>query len=187
MLIKLDDKTLEWCKQLAHARNSIKEANNVNNHRVDPNLKDWEAHYLGLRGEAAVAKLCNLTLDEKVYLKGDGGILDFTTPKGKTLQVKTRKDFKDRKDIFLFFNHFKLAQGGSFCECCSQHIRRSEVFLSDFAILVVSDKRDESQMEILGSISRDKFLRECQEMDFGYGKRFGVSHKLLTPITITAN
>lgn len=187
MIIKLDDKTLEWCKKLAHERNNIKEANNVNNHRVDPNLKDWEAHYLGLRGEAAVARLCNLSLDEKIYLKGDGGVLDFTTPKGKTLQVKTRKDFKDRKDIFLFFNHLKLATNGGVCECCKQRIRRSEVFLADFAILVVSDKNDESLMDVLGSISREKFLRECQEMNFGYGKRFGVSHKFLTPVSSTSN
>lgn len=184
MLVKLDDKTLEWCKKLAHARNSIKEANNVNNHRVDPNLKDWEAHYLGLRGEAAVAKICKLHIDEKIYLKGDGGVLDFTTSKGKTLQVKTRKDFKDRKDIFLFFNHLNLLPKSSTCECCAQTIRRSEVILADFAILVVSDKSDESLMDVVGSISREKFLRECQEMNFGYGKRFGVSHRFLTPISV---
>lgn len=187
MNIYLPDSVIEKCKELATERNNIKEANQVTNHKIDKKQSDWDAHYLGLRGEAAVAKICGQPLDGRILLRGDGGVLDFTTPNGHSVQCKTRKDFRDRADIYLFFNHLdfkRTNERGGICTCCKKWVRNAEVFLADYAYLVVSDQHDEQSMEILGSIKRSKFLKEHSVENFTYGPRYAVSHKQLTPIPI---
>lgn len=187
MEIHLTEETLEYCKKLATERNNIKEANNVTNHKIDKAQSDWEMHYLGLRGEAVIATICGQPLDDRILLKGDGGVLDFTTPNGHTVQCKARKDFKNRDDIYLFFNHLSLKSQdssgrGGYCTCHNKWVRNAEIFQADYAYLVVSDEHDEALMTVLGSIKKSKFLKEHIVKNFNYGPRYAVSHKVLTPV-----
>jgi hypothetical protein len=186
MEIRLSEQKLNYCRALANRRNSNKEENNIPSHKIDEKQTEEGAHYLGLRGEAVIiSEIWGQSLDNRILLRGDGGILDFTTPNGHTIQCKTRKDFKDRDDIYLFFNHLSFkSQGerGGVCSCHGKWVRNAEVFLADYAYLVVSDDNDEGLMTVLGSIKRENFLKKHIVKSFSYGPRYAISHKELAPV-----
>ena len=103
--IQFNNEELVTLMGLAWQRNKNKTNNNIGSYVEGNELKNYEAHIIGMYGEMAVALDLNLEIDNDIYLKGDNGV-DFTY-KGRTIDVKTTTKNEDqlltfkRKDKFI--------------------------------------------------------------------------------------
>lgn len=176
MKITLTPDEIEYCKTQAKKRNNPKLAR-VKNRRVDASRGDWQINFQGIKAEFAVCKAFDVDYDDVISLAGDGGIKD-TVIGDKTAQIKYNNY---PRNAYLYFNHKEITSDGR-CTCCKWKIRKSEVFLADLAILVLPCNNDDSSLEIVGWISREEFLNECETLNFGYGDRFGVKAQNLREI-----
>lgn len=84
-----------WC--LATSRQGVKERYGVTTKKVDGQLSNRDLHYLGLKGEHAVAKLMGTQVNRVNTPHGDGGV-DFIY-RGLTVDVKY-----SQLDIKLFLD-----------------------------------------------------------------------------------
>jgi hypothetical protein len=87
--ITLTDVELQEAKNLASIRSSQKAHLDEQEVRTSANPPSFERHFLGLRGEIAVAKVLK-TLIDKRFNWGDGNSGDVYTSKGESIQVKTK-------------------------------------------------------------------------------------------------
>ena len=142
---------------MAGKRNAAK--TEQQNKRVDKDLSDIQMHYVGLKGEYAVAKFLGIELDMDILLAGDAGHdLVF---RDRTIDVKV-----SQKDLKFFPGKFT----------------------ADIAVLVqphtrMSWHRPEKDERIgkpvfawkhsliSGWVWRKRFEEEYYERDFGYGLR----------------
>ena len=107
-------------------------------------------------GEAAVATLIGVDIDRKLHLHGDAG-WDITENQDK-YQVK--------------YNTYRNGQ---------LYFTKLEEFKAPVAILVTNNK--DMTFEIVGYITRERFMKEHYETDYGYGTRYAVNQEQLDPIT----
>lgn len=78
---------------MASSRQDVKARYGVKTKRIDRKLSEAELHYLGIKGECAVAKLIGGAIDRKHTPSGDGGV-DLVY-RGLTVDVKySQKDIK---------------------------------------------------------------------------------------------
>jgi hypothetical protein len=148
--VYLSDAEIQDALNFVDAMRQDKKEYNVTDKKFDANNTSWAVNLMGHLGEKAVAKVYNVSVDDRVLTGGDEGhdlIIN-----GKTIQVKTTVTKQ------LIFNS-------------------KELFTADYAILVtlVGDRTQphiDSHFIVWGDISRDKFLEVCYEKDYGYGVRY---------------
>jgi hypothetical protein len=95
-------------------------------------------------------------IDRKLHLHGDAG-WDITENQDK-YQVK--------------YNTYRNGQ---------LYFAKLEEFKAPVAILVTNNK--DMTFEIVGYITRERFMKEHYETDYGYGTRYAVNQEQLDPIT----
>jgi hypothetical protein len=148
--VYLTDEEIQSALNFVDAMRQDKKDYNVTDKKFDANNTSWAVNLMGHLGEKAVAKVYNVSVDNRVLTGGDEGhdlVID-----GKTIQVKTTVTKQ------LIFN--------------AKHL-----FSADYGILVtlVGDRKQphiNSHFIVWGCISRNKFMDVCYEKDFGYVVRY---------------
>lgn len=141
---------------LAHGRNK-KLAAGIPSRKYDKSRSDIEIDILGMIAEMTVAKELGLEVDKGVWLHGDGGKNDLRVG-DLSIAIKS----SPHKTAHLYFNtlnHFK----------------------DDIAVLVVASG-DVTKPRVCGWITKLEFSGICEELNFGYGSRVGITQDKLRPI-----
>jgi len=157
MYIPITDPEMRAIRLLAKGRCEPKERRHVPGHTF--NKGALEAHIEGMKAEYAVAKALNILPDIALYLHGDDKC-DLRLTDGRTLQVK----YRDRRGWDYALTTDDPAE-----------------FVADIGVLCWPIK---DGVDIVGCISRDKFLKVAQVVDYGHGKRLAASPKHFTPIEV---
>jgi hypothetical protein len=143
MKIKLNSEQLEYAKNLASKRHESKNISFRNAHRLHKNLKKskldhyilhitHKAHFLGVLGEMAYAKIVNDKIDENIYEVRDTGAdvgdveVKTSTWKGNDIELKVQK------------NHFETKFPKKY-------------------VLVRIDENNFDEIEVIGEITREDF------------------------------
>jgi hypothetical protein len=154
MIVTLTDLDTYEIAWAAAGRNKFKrDAGIKNSKRVDQARDDYQITREGLTGEWAVGQVLGLPVNIENYLGGDSG-WDFEY-KGLKIDVKTTK-----AKLLLFENLDK--------------------FVADVAILARYYSDD--LIHIAGVITKEKFSKNCEIRDLGYGKKYVITENKLTPI-----
>jgi hypothetical protein len=148
--VYLSDTEIQDALNFVDAMRQDKKEYNVTDKKFDTNNTSWAVNLMGHLGEKAVAKIYNVSVDDRVLTGGDEG--HDLVINGKTIQVKTTVTRQ------LIFNS-------------------KELFTADYAILVTlvgnrTQPHIDSHFIVWGDISRDRFLEVCYEKDYGYGVRY---------------
>jgi len=125
----------------------------VNKTKVDQKRNNFELTKEGFMGEWAVSLTLNIPVNTDLYLGPDAGYdLEF---QGYTIDVKTTRA---KYLLFQSIDHFK----------------------ADVAVLVkvVNDY----EVDVVGMISKEKFIEIHEMKDFGYGNQCVVPPEKLLPI-----
>ena len=120
---------------------------------------DFGIHYAGMLGEVAVGKATGIPLRTDITFGGDGSV-DMSTD-GQTIQIKTSTHQTTPPPRFLIFNSI-------------------EDFSTDWAISC--SIQGACTVRIHGFASKRKFVSNVVTHDFGYGERFCMDEKHLSPI-----
>lgn len=148
------------CAHVAELHQKTKQARvdagQLQNRRFS-DLDDFEAHYIGLLGEAAVSRILGVRMREDVTVAGDGAV-DLVV-RGQTIQVKTRKI--DHAAMLLPFNSLRD-------------------FSADWAVCCAL--ASPCHVRVYGFISREAFAQVHHTRDFGYGPRCVVPASTLEPV-----
>lgn len=141
LLIKLTKSELSQCKQAAALRWQLARASGVVNQRRD-NRSDDEIDYLGIRAETAVAKAYDLP-----YTPSALGIDEGVDMYADDISIDVKSTFHTDGRLLLK----------------SKEAAKADIFI------MVSDTPEDDVMNLIGWTSRDRFLQDCQETDFGKG------------------
>jgi len=155
--VQLNAFELQFLCTVAHGRNCVKEPYGVRNRRCDPQ-SDFSVHLHGVMGEYAAAKVLGGKVDQSVSPAGDDKISDLVINDTK-IQVKT--NMGRWKKVHLYFNS-------------------PDLFRADVAVLATIQSATEIGLN--GWISRERFLREAEKKNFGYGDRWAVRAEDLAPM-----
>jgi hypothetical protein len=152
------DEVLCWAQEIE----DVKRTNNVRNKKFDVNNTDVGVHAIGMLGELAAGRVLGAQPDWEIYLDGDDG--NDMTAWGLTWQIKTSSMRK------LIFNH-------------------ATDFVTDAAILVHHAASKQKVFEypvfdVVGGISRSRFMKLHYQYDFGYGVRLVVEGEDLTDMEL---
>lgn len=129
---------------------------NVQSKKVDVENSDFIIGKLGLMAEWAVSKLCGFPINMELFEdSGDFGIDGEV--RGKTIDVK----FSRWPNGKLIFKH-------------------PGKFVADIAVFCVPGM-DQHEVEMVGVISRKRFMEQCERRDLGYGDVYCVTQDKLTP------
>lgn len=149
----------------AHASGTIvgiklvqKDRGEVVNRRIS-NQGDFAIHYAGMLGEVAVSKYLNIPYRTDITVGGDGYV--DMTHHGQTIQIKTSTHTKTPEPRYIIFNS-------------------PEEFSTDWAICCSTQSA--SVVRIHGFASKKKFMAKHVTHDFGYGMRYCLDEKFLSPI-----
>jgi hypothetical protein len=132
--------------------------NAVRNNRIS-NQGDFAIHYAGMLGEVAVAKAIGAPLRTDLTIGGDGNVDMIYC--GQTIQIKTSTHSTTPPPRFIIFNSV-------------------EEFVTDWA--VSCSIQGASKVRIHGFVSKRKFAANIATYDFGYGIRYCMDEKHLSPI-----
>jgi hypothetical protein len=142
------DEVLYWAQEIE----DVKRSNNVRNKKFDVNNTDVGVHAIGMLGELAAGRVLGAQPDWEIYLSGDDG--NDMTAWGLTWQVKTSSM---RKLIFNYESDFVTDAA----VLVHHHASKHKVF-------------EHPVFEVVGGISRKRFMALYYEHDFGYGVRLVV-------------
>ena len=152
MKITLNQNQLDWCKNLAMKRSgSMNHANTKNSTNFFKDKPGWWRHYVGACGELAYALYSNKNVDTTTIGRGDSGA-DFDNG----VDVKTA-NFKTRPNrLLLLEKQFKRKYADSYV-------------LAWF---------HSPNVELIGSIQRNKIMEVKKTVNYGYGDSYyiGVNH-----------
>ena len=130
----------------------------IKNNRIS-RQSDFGIHYVGMLGEVAVSKTLGIPLRTDVTIGGDGSI--DMTHQGQTIQIKTSTHPTTPTQRLMIFNSV-------------------EDFHTDWAILC--SIQNAYTVRIHGFASKRKFVSNVVTHEFGYGTRYCMDEKILTPI-----
>ena len=130
-----------------------RDAGILNSKRVDKKRDDFQITKEGLTGEYAVSQVLGVGVNKELYLGGDPG-WDFEY-KGLKIDVKTT-----RAKYLLF--------------------QSLDKFVADVAVL--ARYVDEDLVDVVGIISKKKFMQECEVKNLGYQDNYTVTEDKLSPI-----
>ena len=129
----------------------------VVNRRLDLKRSDFEVNLIGALGEVAVCTALGVPFQMTVKQFGDDGSdLEFN---GYSLQVKTISNLYAKS-----------------------HLVVRDMTKTNADVFVACALAGPATVEILGAISRTKFLREAVDKDLGYGPMPSIDTRLLTDI-----
>tara|TARA_R110001592_G_scaffold95756_2_gene275611 strand:- start:3254 stop:3724 length:471 start_codon:yes stop_codon:yes gene_type:complete len=155
MKIKLTTKQMEWCQELAIKRSGSKNhAETKNSINCFKDKKGWHRHYVGVLGELAYSLYSGKKMDLSIIVMGDDGT-DFDNG----VDVKTSAS-KYRPDLLIFKKQYER--------------KRADSYVLAWLQLPI--------VELVGSISRNKFDQFKQIKNFGYGDSYVVSKTHLNKI-----
>jgi hypothetical protein len=156
IILEIDAQELDELYTLAEGRHNPKRLAGIPQNFIPPQ-GGIDSDFIGLKGEAAVAKYLKVEYSRELMLGGDGGISDLDYL-GHTVQVKTT--FYPNGN--LLFNEL-------------------HDFEAEFAFLCWT-RVDIPYVNILGWIDRVDFLRWHHTRDFGYGLRYYIDQEKLFPV-----
>ena len=159
--VKLDHDTLTGLYRIAKERNSVKGGPGT---LFTRRLTDIQIHYVGLKGEWAVAKVLDQEIDLEVSPGGDAG-WDLTYA-GMTFDVKMSRG----TDLIFYVNKFKadaavlVVPYNKSTEIVGLGLHVDPRLLTDPAFSF----RD---VVVMGWITREQFSERRVRKDYGYGPR----------------
>jgi hypothetical protein len=162
LLVTLDDAEVQQTLEFIARMREDKVAHNVVDKMFDINNTSEGINIIGHLGEMAVGKVLNIPVDMEVRTGGDDG--NDMYYRGNSVQVKTSTLRA------LIFN--------------APHL-----FKSDIAMLVQfigADKRKaeaDPRFAIWGWVSREEFLANHYNQDYGYGNRLVMDAEYLAPLS----
>ena len=157
MLIHLDPFDLVDIAVGAARRSAVKEAIHTRSNNFTPHRLEFELHYVGYIGEFVVAKALGVSVDRSVKIGSDNGIdLMF---RDASIQVKAST--YTGSEPSLIFNNL-------------------EELKADLAVGV--QILCPVRISIMGWMAREDFLTKHKIANYGYGDRFVVGKKQLSPI-----
>ena len=159
--IELDNPQLEISREIAKLRHTKRR--HVSSTRNDGTKYCWEDHYIGVKGEIAVADLLGVEMDPLKDLNPNGG--DGHEPdlwyRGKGVEVKTSSKYVPRLIV-----------------------QRISIFKADWFILCRSVKEDFAPgfrwVTVYGAISKERYKEEYTE-----GSHMNVKLKCIDPEQLT--
>ena len=141
-------------------KSALNATGEVANRRVDTRRTDFEVNLIGTLGEVAVCTALGVPFEMVVKRFGDGG--SDLHVNGYSLQVKTRS--KHYAKCYLIVKDLEKTDADVFVSCAMD---------------------GPATVEILGAISRTRFIREAVDRDFGYGPLPCIDSSLLMDIGST--
>jgi len=180
VLVTVPKMTMRTLHKLASQRSSTKF--DGTNKQVDQALSNVEAHYVGLKGEWAVASYLHLDMDTSMSYSGDDGY-DLEM-RGVTIDVKMSvQDLKVNKpgptaDILFLVQPLSpfTIPDPRYKDLCERDPYVGKADLSWRNVVIV------------GWITSVEFMNEYELMNFGYGERLVMKqHKLHRPSLLFVN
>jgi uncharacterized protein YunC (DUF1805 family) len=156
LVIKFNEAEIAFLRELTDAIQHHKVSRGIKTKNIT-SISDWDVQYIGLKGEAAVAKLLGLKIDRRVMDGGDDGRDLFW--RGRTIQVKASFP---AQTLHLLIND-------------------SNSLKCDYLVSVVTDKLT-SAARIHGWIKTVDFLQSATIKNMGYGDRMALPIDKLHPI-----
>lgn len=144
LLIKLTKSDMSLCRQASSLRWQLARASGIVNQRRD-DRSDQDIDYLGIRAEAAVSKAYNVP-----YHPTSLGVDDGVDMYAGDVSIDVKSTFHTGGRLLL---------------------KSKAAAMADLFVLV-SNTPEEDIMNILGWTTRDYFLNNCTEADFGGGGGF---------------
>jgi hypothetical protein len=132
----------------------------LNNNRIC-NQGDFAIHYTGMLGEIAVGKAIGVNVRTDLTFAGDGFVDMFYDKQSIQVKTSTHAYLKPDQVRYLIFTTL-------------------EEFSTDWAVLC--SVKSPALVVIHGFVSRKKFMVKQTKQNFGYGDRFCLDEKFLTPI-----
>jgi len=157
MYIPITEAEMRGIRLLAEGRYNPKKERGM--YDRDMGNDGFDANVQGLLGEYAVAKALNITLDISLTMRGDDR-RDLHLSDGRGIQVK----YRNKKGYDYALRSTDPAE-----------------FATEIGVLVWPA---EGGAEIVGCISRQKFLQVAKVADYGYGKRLVAGPEHFTPIEV---
>ena len=155
MIIILTEQQQEWCKELALKRSgSMNHAETKNSINCFKEKPGWHRHFIGALGELAYAIHTGKEVDTTTIGRGDTGT-DFDNG----VDVKSSAS-KYKPPLLLFVNQFAR--------------KTCETYVLAWVNL--------PQVELIGSIKRDKIMDVQVIKNYGYGDSYYIDNKFLTKI-----
>ena len=155
MKIKLTPEQMQWCKDLAMKRSGSKNhAETKNSINCFKDKEGWHRHYVGVLGELAYSIYSGKKIDISIIGRGDDGT-DFDNG----VDVKTSTS-KYRPNLLMFKKQYERKKADSYV-------------LAWLQLPIV---------ELVGSITRNKFDELKETKDFGYGETYIVNKTHLNKI-----
>jgi hypothetical protein len=153
-VVRFNEREIRTLRELTDAIQSHKESRGIKTKKIDPNFSDWDVQFIGLKGEAGVAKFLGCKIDRRVMDGGDDG-RDLKWL-GRTIQVKTSRPRRDQDLI----------------------VTDSASLKTDVMILAVTDIETPA-IRLMGWIPTVDFLMLAEIHDYGYGDRMRLSWERL--------
>jgi hypothetical protein len=161
--VRITPEELASMADLAFRRNSKKERHGVKSRKVDKELGEEEAHYVGLKAELAVSKLLGAHMDTRNTLEGDDG--KDIIYRGLTVDIKySQRDLKFRPGTFkadLVILVQPLSSG--------EHTYAGQTVTAEPDDNVkTKPKFAWANVLVVGWVSRERFEAEHTMRNFGY-------------------
>jgi len=160
MIYTLTEQEVAAAHQWVADKLRIKATHDIRDKKFDRTNTSQGVSLIGIMGEIAGCRALDTQPNLEVMIGGDDGF--DCVAYGLTWQIKTSSLRA------LIFN-------------------TADDFTADAALLVrhLADKHDvpdDPHFHIIGGISRNRFLRECGEHDYGYGMRLVMAADSVTPL-----
>lgn len=159
--VHLDVVDVNKVLKFVHELRATKEEHGVTDLHYDKASTSWGVDVLGYLGEVVASKVLDVPIDEEIRVHGDDGTdLWFN---GARFQVKTSATGS------LIFNsayHFKC-ENALFIQFVGKDKARSH---------------EDPRFRVWGWITRDDFLKNCYENNYGYGNRLVLDYPSLYSI-----
>jgi hypothetical protein len=147
MTITLTEEQMQWCKDLAMKRSgSMNHAETKNSINCFKGKEGWHRHYVGALGELAYSLYIGKEVDTTTIGRGDSGT-DFDNE----VDIKTSAS-KYKPDLLIFKKQFER--------------KIAETYVLAWLQLPA--------VELIGSISRAKFIEFKEIKNFGFGDSYSV-------------
>jgi hypothetical protein len=163
VFIRLTSSEMSMTFALARKRGQNKRDNGVQSKIKSTSRDDETIDRVGMRAEVAVANYLGVSPDWKLLAGSDGG-QDLRLPDGRTVQVKCRDPIGSGPDFALMSDD-------------------PADFNTDLGVLVYETRNDD-WFEIIGTITRARFLELAKPVPFGaLGRRAIVTPEQMDPVS----
>lgn len=163
VFIQLTSSEMAMTFALARRRGKNKRENGVPSKIKSTSRDDETIDRVGMRAEVAVANYLGVSPDWKLLAGSDGGH-DLSLPDGRTVQVKCRDPINSGRDFALMSDN-------------------PADFNTDLGVLVYETRNDD-WFEIIGTITRARFLELAKPVTFGaLGRRAIVTPEQMDPVS----